>query len=263
MGKPSLGGRIYGESATIYDSVMTVFGYAHTVRTLIQRLKLELPPSPRILDLGCGTGLATEALTARFKRAEVTGLDSSGHMLCRYVKKFPKSLALQGDFNDESTFRNIKTRRRISLPAGSYDLVISSGAVSEYGDLSKVLPLILRLLKREGIFVNIGVKDSLVNKLSSKVWDYEPTTERKFVKALKACGFDDIRGVTMPTMLFPTNILKYAVRASKKHSALTFQERPDDDAREEEQASEGTQDRSRQRRHPVPEREEGQASRTY
>ncbi len=44
---------------------------------------------PRVLDLGCGTGLELQRLYARYPDAQVTGVDVSGEMLRQLQNKFP------------------------------------------------------------------------------------------------------------------------------------------------------------------------------
>jgi ubiquinone/menaquinone biosynthesis C-methylase UbiE len=208
----------YDKSAAVYDSLMKLVGTAPTIKGLIKTLHIDVPEDARVLDLGCGTGLATEAISRRFPEAEISGLDYSEEMLRIYGKKFPKRRRYVGDFNDEGTFLSYPSKRHVKMKPGSYDLIISSGAVSEYGRLDSVLPLTYRLLKEGGVFVNIGVKDHIINKITCKVWKYKPASERRFIKACEDAGYGDIEVVTIPDILFPTNILKYAVKARKPRS---------------------------------------------
>ena len=54
-------------------------GYRKHLRWSAERMRM--PPTARILDLCCGTGLSTEALVRSYPRARVTGLDASAGML--------------------------------------------------------------------------------------------------------------------------------------------------------------------------------------
>ncbi len=207
---------LYDSRAEIYDSLMSLVGTAPTLRKLIRRLCAGLPERPRVLDLGCGTGLASGVILKIRPRAVVSGLDSSEEMLARYARKFPGALAYSGDFNDESTVRSFPGRRRIRLRSGSYDLVISTAAVSEYGDLKRVVPLMHRLIRPGGLLIVVGIKDNLVNKLSSHFWKFKPLSERRLIRGLEGAGFSEIDVISIPTILFPTNYLKYAVKARRR-----------------------------------------------
>lgn len=206
---------MYDSRAEIYDSLMSIVGTAPTLKNLIRMLCAELPERSRILDLGCGTGLATGAILKLRPNAVVSGLDYSEEMLVRYVRKFPRAEAYSGDFNDESTIRSFPGRRKVRLQHGAYDLVISTGAVSEYGDLKRVVPLMHRLIRPGGLLIVVGVKDNLVNKLSSHFWKFKLMSERRLIRGLGGAGFSEIRAISIPTILFPTNCLKYAVKARR------------------------------------------------
>lgn len=54
---------------------------------LLERLGFHRVPPQRIIDLGCGTGQASAALKAEFRKAQVIGLDSSPGMLARQQRR--------------------------------------------------------------------------------------------------------------------------------------------------------------------------------
>ena len=54
---------------------------------LLERLGFHRIPPRRIVDLGCGTGQASAALKAEFRKAQVIGLDSSPGMLARQQRR--------------------------------------------------------------------------------------------------------------------------------------------------------------------------------
>ena len=75
-------GARFGAAATRYDE------HAPAQRITATRLadaigRLPLPPRPRILEIGCGTGLLTQALAARLGPADWTVTDISPAMLAR------------------------------------------------------------------------------------------------------------------------------------------------------------------------------------
>lgn len=197
---------LYARRATWYDTIIRSVGYAASRKVILRAIPLELPERPRILDLGAGTGLATEALLERFPNAEIVALDMSLDMLRVYHKKFPHIKIIIGDFNNSQD---------IQKTLGSFDLVVSTGAVSEYGSYSVAIPFIRGVLKKNGVFLAIGVKRNVVGQLLLKGWQVSPGTGRE--KIVEACRriFSSVVLVPVPWYLVPTRITTYILKAVK------------------------------------------------
>ena len=194
---------------------MNVFGTAPSIKKILSLCELDIPSDARILDIGCGTGLATEVLTKRFPASKITGLDCSKAMLEKYREHFPKAEALYGDFNVGGKMFKHPFKADIEIKPESFDLIVSSGAVSEYGEPGKALPNIFYWLKKNGVFFNIGVRNHKINALPSKVWKYVPKCEKDFLKECKKSGFENPELIFLDIKFFPSNILKYVVSAKK------------------------------------------------
>src|SRR6266568_7478527 len=65
------------------------------VRDLLAQIPLQSPK--RIIDLGCGPGNSTEALSKRYPQAHLTGMDSSPNMLEKAKVTLPNIEFIQGD----------------------------------------------------------------------------------------------------------------------------------------------------------------------
>jgi len=193
---------------------MNVVGTAPSVKKILVDLPVE-GSCDRILDIGCGTGLATEVLVKKHPDAHIVGLDYSKEMLCRYVKRFPDCEAVSGDFNDEATIKKYPGGQDHALESGSFDMVVSAGAISEYGDLRRILPAVKEWLSDGGSLVNIGVQDNIINRTTGKFWKFRPTSGNVFVTACKDAGFSYVETVFLDIKFFPSNILKFAVKAVK------------------------------------------------
>lgn len=133
-------GARFGAAAARYDE------HAPAQRITAQRLadaigRLPLPPRPRILEIGCGTGLLTQALAARLGPADWTVTDISPAMLTR-ARQGP---ALPGN----ARYQVLDGERPDSLPGG-YDLICSSLAVQWFGDLNAGLGRLAALLAPGG-----------------------------------------------------------------------------------------------------------------
>ena len=102
---------------------------------------LPLPPRPRILEIGCGTGFLTQALRARIGEADWLVTDLSPRMLdaCR-------SRTGAGDME----FQIMDGERPDLEPARRFDLVCSSLAVQWFEDLSASVARLTALLAPGG-----------------------------------------------------------------------------------------------------------------
>ena len=109
-------------------------------RRLLERVDyFELSPAA-VLDLGCGTGSGSQALSQRFPEAQVVGLDLSPGMLARLqVRNGPQPLC--ADF------------LRLPLTERCFDLAFSNLALPWCMDLSRALLETRRVLRPGGLFL--------------------------------------------------------------------------------------------------------------
>lgn len=144
MNPPSRPARIaarFEVAATRYDAHVTV--QPHAAATLAARiLDLPLPPNPRILEIGCGTGLLTRALAERLGLARWTLTDISPAMLAQARAKCAlpdatRFLVMDGEYPDLP-------------PEERYDLICSSLAVQWFDNLPAGLERLARYLAPGG-----------------------------------------------------------------------------------------------------------------
>src|SRR5262249_60675898 len=67
--------------ASLYEAALTLSGFRRGLTRFLDRLPLDLPKRPPILDAGCGTGLMAYYLLRRLPRAEVVAFDLDRRML--------------------------------------------------------------------------------------------------------------------------------------------------------------------------------------
>ncbi len=91
-----------------------------------------LETGDRVLDVGCGTGFATEAL--RSPTNEVHGLDQSRHQLARAARKLPADVALYRGDAERLPFRD-----------DSFDAIWSSGSIEYWPDPAATLAELRRV----------------------------------------------------------------------------------------------------------------------
>ena len=113
--------------------------------TAVDMLALREGPVERVLDLGAGTGLMSEALLARYPDAQVVLLDGAAEMLEVATERLASGsvTTIVADLRDE-------------LPEGPFDAVVSALAIHhlEHPDKRDLYVRIRERLRPEGAFVN-------------------------------------------------------------------------------------------------------------
>lgn len=113
--------------------------------TAVAMLGLRVGPIERVLDLGAGTGLMSEAVLGRYPHAEVTLLDGAAPMLEQARERLSGARAtfVVADLRDE-------------LPEGQFDAVVSALAIHhlEHLDNRALLARVAAVLRPGGVFVN-------------------------------------------------------------------------------------------------------------
>ncbi len=206
---------VYNKRAKVYDKLMSKIRYHLTLKAILNSIELDMPKNSKILDLGCGTGLATQILSIRYPNSEILGLDYSEEMLKLYQERFSQIRTIIGDFNQQNNFQTYPAKRLTSFKPDSFNLIVSTGAVSEYGDIGRVVPFIHELLKEEGYFINIGIKRNIMSIVTGKLWHYKPAGRKNLTKICKKAGFQKIQNIKIPWKNFPNNITKFVIKAIK------------------------------------------------
>lgn len=144
----------FGAAAETYDAGAGL--QREVARRLADRAAaLPLPPRPRILEIGCGTGLLSQALRARLGPAQWVITDLSPAMLarCREALGDPPDTVFQvmdGEHPETSS-------PDADLP--DVDLIISSLAFQWFEDLDAALPRLAARLRPGGhlVFATLAV----------------------------------------------------------------------------------------------------------
>jgi SAM-dependent methyltransferase len=124
---------------TSFDNLVTDYaagrlGYANDVYNHLVAFGLQ--PSHRIVDIGCGTGLASAPLIEN--GYNVTGVDPSEPMLAVARERYPQAQWVRG------------TAESLPFDAGTFDVAISGQAL-HHADARPALEEIKRVLRPHGI----------------------------------------------------------------------------------------------------------------
>jgi ubiquinone/menaquinone biosynthesis C-methylase UbiE len=152
---------------------------------------MDLQPTDRILDLGCGTGWASRRM-ARMA-AEVTGLDVADEMLRRAEQ------ASAGIGNLRYVWGSAE---KIPAPDNSYNKVLSVESFYYYADQGKALDELRRVMAPGGkLFILINLyKDNhyslrWVTELKVPV---QALSEAEYIALLRAHGFREVTAQRIP-----------------------------------------------------------------
>ena len=120
---------------------------------------LDPAPDDRVLDVGCGTGFATEGLLERTDN--VHGLDQSSHQLERAWEKFGKT--------DQVRFYR-GDAERLPFADDAFDAVWSSGSIEYWPDPVAALAEFRRVVKPGGRVLVVG-PDAPTSSMFGRVAD--------------------------------------------------------------------------------------------
>jgi arsenite methyltransferase len=154
---------------------------------------MDLQPSDRILDLGCGTGWASRRMARVATAGEVVGLDVADEMLRRAEQA-------------SSNLKNVRyvwgSAEKIPAPDNSFSKVLSVESFYYYADQGKALDELRRVLAPGGrLFILINLyKDNhyslrWVGELKVPV---QALSEAEYLDMLRQHGFTDVEARRIP-----------------------------------------------------------------
>src|SRR5262249_10823368 len=194
----------YGRIASLYDMTLTLSGFRHGVARFLDRLPLDLPRQPRLLDAGCGTGLVAEYLLQRFPQAEVVAFDVDRRMLAvmrRSVRRRPEAASRltigEGDLGAPERLHRLDDGRPLVPPPGGYD-AITVGAALEHVPLQATLGGLHRLLRPGGWLLVLGVRAGPPGAILGRLYRFRPYRVPHLRLPPEQAGVAPLRGAQPP-----------------------------------------------------------------
>lgn len=202
MPTPEPARTLYTRRTAAYHGFVTAVGYPQGLRAALHA-HAPLRPGMKVLDAGCGGGLATFALLEALAMCGlhpgvIHGFDLTPAML----ERFRIALRQRGMAGDVE-LRRADVLHLETLPASwsGYDLVISS-AMLEYvprGRLPDALRALRRRLAEDGVLLLfVSRKNPLMRVLIGWGWSAHLYSRAELSRALAEAGFGRVRLLGFP-----------------------------------------------------------------
>jgi phosphoethanolamine N-methyltransferase len=150
------------------------------------------PQGKLILDIGCGIGGPAMDMV-RLHGAQVVGIDLEEPLIRR-----AKIAARKAGLQDHCTFQCVEPGR-LQFPDASFDIVVSSGAITQTEDKAALFAEVLRVLRPGGYFscyewMTSGQEASadLLYWIKLEELTYAFQTLTEYGRLLEATGFKDV-----------------------------------------------------------------------
>lgn len=200
-----------------YDRVFRLLAYERSIDRFLRSLELDLPPHPRILDAGCGTGLIGLHFLARYPAATLVATDLEANFLGA-VQANARRKGLDLDRITLGTANISRPQSVVSLAGESRELADASfdlicvGAVLGYADDSESsIQQLLKLLVTGGYLINLEMNEGVLGRLVSKCYHYRPLTISMMQDVIRSSGgrlLDQVMGINhLPARLTRTAIV--------------------------------------------------------
>lgn len=195
----------YGRIAGLYDSSLRLFGFTRAVEQFLERVDWCLPPRPRALDAGAGTGLNGLWFLRHFPGSEVVAFDIDRQMLAVLARRARRL----GDLRHRLTVAHGDLRAPAVLTR------IDTGQALEHVPLDAVLERLARLLRPGGLFLNLGMRPGPSSAMLGRLYRFRPYTTGEVRRRLERLGFVDVHTLRLTPAEFPANLTRIAVTARK------------------------------------------------
>jgi SAM-dependent methyltransferase len=183
----------------------------------------DLPPNPRIADLGCGAGAAS-LLLAEYFRSQVLAVD----LAAQFLKQLRNAASEQG--LDHLIMTLEADMGALDWPAASIDLLWSEGAAYNLG-FERALEIWRPLMAEEGLAVisELSWFTQTAPEVASEFWKAAYPgmgSEEENLKHARRCGFNVVNTYRLPSEAWWNNYydpLKHRIAALRSTSDHVMQ----------------------------------------
>jgi ubiquinone/menaquinone biosynthesis C-methylase UbiE len=154
----------------------------------------------KILDVGCGAGLAINLMSKAVPGSKITGIDYSDEMV-KYAKKINRNLVESG-----SVIIQKGSVENLPFEDNQFDFITATETIYFWPNLLENIKEVYRTLANNGTFAIINEdyckKDSSSKPHSKAMLDSDTTNlleEKKHIELLENAGFRDIKVNTIPS----------------------------------------------------------------
>ena len=157
-----------------------------------RRLLQSLPVSPgsKLIDIGCGTGIAASHLKRLFPQAAVCGLDIS----CKVIAR-----ARELDRTGSIEFV-VATESELPFSDSVFDSAVCRFSLHHYPDLAAHFREVRRILKRKGIYLIVEVLPE-AGRFQTMLNDVFAAAERESAGHVAYYSLEDFRDLLAPAKL--------------------------------------------------------------
>ena len=141
------------------------FGKERTQPSIDLTARINMQNPERIIDIGCGPGNSTNVLAARWRKAEITGLDSSAAMIEEAKSKYHGINWVHADAGGDLSY------------LGKFDIVFSNAAIQWIPNHEALLPGLFGMLNKGGVLavqvpstVNMPIHIELQKLIKTDKW---------------------------------------------------------------------------------------------
>ncbi|MCK4589515.1 MAG: class I SAM-dependent methyltransferase [Nanoarchaeota archaeon] len=157
----------------------------------LNQSNLDIRPGDKVLDAGCGDLFLTRLFLNEYSRhrnihTQVSAFDKSKYML-RYAQKNAVK------FNSHIKLFHANGLK-IPFPDNSFDFVMTSGML-EYltNNFSQAAHELTRVLKPGKQMLISFDRDTLMGRLSGKIWGFKPIPQKQFQKHFKEIDLQEFK----------------------------------------------------------------------
>lgn len=188
--------KLYTDRGALYQRLFVDFlGWGRELEHFFRRA-IEIRPSSRVLDAGCGTGVITKILYQLAQEKGYEGIEFHAFDLTpRMLEIFRQWITEQGATNIELAQADVLETKGLPAQWTEYDLIVSA-TMLEYlpkNQVKDALANLKQLLRNDGrLLILITRRNRLTRWLAGKWWKTNTFEEREIQTLLRDVGFETI-----------------------------------------------------------------------